>query len=117
MTKKRMLVVLTVVTVGLVVSALLYLHSLPKTPLRAGYDRVRKGMTTEEVHAAMKEFGPFDPYLSDVDGGSDRVEVYFKNDQAMATIHLTRGRVMEKCYYQESWGASMLEDVRERLGF
>jgi hypothetical protein len=117
MTRKRKLVVLAVAAVGLVVGPLLSLQHLPRTPLRTGYDRVRQGMTTEEVHAAMAEFGPFDPYLSVVDEGPDRVEVYLKNDQAMAVFHITGGRVTEKSFHQRSWVANKLDDVRERLGF
>jgi hypothetical protein len=117
-TKKRKLAVLAVAAVGLAVGPLLYLQHLPKTPLRAGYDRVRQGMTTEEVHAAMAEFGPFDPYLSVVDGEADRVEVYFNNDhtEALAVFRITQGRVAEKSFHQRSWTANQLEDVREWLG-
>jgi hypothetical protein len=58
MTKKRKLVVFAVAASGLVAGPLLYLQTLPQTPLQAKYARVRLGMTVEEVDAIMGEPNP-----------------------------------------------------------
>jgi hypothetical protein len=118
MTKKRLLVVLAFAAVGLAVWSLFFLCSSPKTPLRVGYDRVRQGMTAEEVHTAMKGasrldlcFIPHDMeyYEAEADareGSDELVVVFFAN-----------GRVAGKCFRQTSWMANWLEETRERLGF
>jgi hypothetical protein len=119
MTKKRKLVVLAVAAVGLVVGSLLYLHSLPKTPFRAGYARVRQGMTANEVHAVMYEAGPFFPTVYDPgQWGPTCVELYFNDDGDEAfTVRIAQGRVTGKMFRQNSWVANKLEEVQERLGF
>jgi hypothetical protein len=116
MTKKRILVVLAVAAVGLAVWSLFFLYSSPKTPLRAGYDRVRQGMTPEEVHAAMEGASrinlcyippDMEQYEADASGSSEGLVVVWFGD----------GRVAGKNYRHGTWTADRLEEVRRRLGF
>jgi hypothetical protein len=125
MTKKRKLVVLAVGAVGLVAGSLLYLKSLPQTPLRAGYERIRVGMTAKEVHAVMEEAGPFYPNIW---GASPRnpdwLEFYISANEEdvadvreVADVRIVGERVASKHFrYQKSKTANKLEEVREWLG-
>jgi hypothetical protein len=118
MTKKWKLIMLAVAAVGLVAGPLLYLFSLPKTQLRANYNRVHRGMTVEEVHEIMGQPGitgfsnglaQGEAYSVEVDPESYSFEV--------ATVWFVNGRVTGKSYRQNNRVANGLEEIRERLGF
>jgi hypothetical protein len=120
-------VLLVTVAVGLPVLQL----STPKTPLRQKYDRIRVGMTAEEVHAIM---GRPDPMRS-IDWPSHALHVYGDNagdlqvrsppgipprSREAAQVEFASGRVICKAYSDgdepsrlERW----LAPIRQGLGW
>jgi hypothetical protein len=123
MTKGRLLVMLGIVAVTVAAGSTLYLMALPKTPLRAGYDRIRIGMSAKEVHAIMEEAGPFYPNIGKAKRGDPNwFEIYMSPDQGeveeVADVFIAGERVTSKHFrHQKSWAANKLEEARERLGF
>jgi hypothetical protein len=131
--RKRLLILDGVVlAVALVAAAaVLLLANQPRTPLRAEYDRVRRGMTREEVRAIMGKpaatgYGPnnvlrveffgYCPFLP------SSIHVRREDPSPTATVEFTDGRVTRKTW--DDWHEPtalerllkpMLAPVRDRF--
>jgi hypothetical protein len=108
--RKRLLILDGVVLAVAVLAGVLLPPGRPKTQLRAQYDRVRRGMTPEEVHAIMGE-----PNYYTHPWPPGQVTEVFGDDQLFVSIDLliipeskesvyilfTDGRVTRKTYQWE----------------
>jgi hypothetical protein len=123
--RKWLLVALAVVLVAGVMVVALLVPSPPKTQFRVGYDRVRLGMTPDEVHAVMGRW-----VMAYYPGGIPEEEVYAGADDGDALISATNpsggteaayvryagGRVTDKTW-EGKGEPTWLESLRFRLGW
>jgi hypothetical protein len=116
--RKRLLALGVVLAVALLVGVVLRGHL---TTFRARYDRVRPGMTRDEVRALLGE-----PVLLNAHGDlpgeeAQAVDVWASSGaKELAYVHFTDGRVGHKAWHEEHEPTSLervLQAIRQWLGW